>query len=162
MVKVATIINTHGLKGECKLYLHTDDAFSRFKKGKQLYFEDGRSLEVASYREQKGFGYAKFIGIDTIEKAEALKTKDLFVRKEELPELEDGEYYYYQLMNCKVLNEKKEELGLVTDILETGANLVLRVSSGTSNFLLPFVESFLIDVDIENKVIEIHEMEGLR
>lgn len=162
MIRVATIINTHGLKGECKLYLHTDDAKSRFKKGQVFYFQDKTSITVISYREQKGFGYCKFEGIDTIEKAEALKTRELFIKKEELPELEEGVYYYHELINCIVYNEKDELLGKVTDILETGANLVLRVSNDNSNFLLPFVDAFLINVDVEKKMIVIKEMEGLR
>lgn len=162
MVKVATIINTHGLKGECKLYLNTDDAKHRFEKGRELLFKDGSTIKVISYREQKGFGYCKFEGIDTIEKAETLKTKELFIKKEDLPELEEGEFYYHQLIDCLVFNEENEELGKVTDILETGANLVLRVSKDKKNFLLPFVDAFLVDVDIEDKKIVIKEMEGLR
>ena len=62
MLRVATIINTHGLKGECKLYIHTDQPQERFKKGNILYLQDGTELEVISYREQKGFGYCKFVG----------------------------------------------------------------------------------------------------
>ena len=69
MIKVAQIINTHGLKGECKLYLVTDDPQHRFEKGRVLHLEDGRTLIVVRYREQKGFGYCYFEGIDSIEKA---------------------------------------------------------------------------------------------
>ena len=79
MIKVAQIINTHGLKGECKLYLVTDDPQHRFEKGRVLHLEDGRTLTVVRYREQKGFGYCYFEGVDSIEKAEQLKTKNLFM-----------------------------------------------------------------------------------
>ena len=85
MIKVAQIINTHGLKGECKLYLDTkeepaDDPQHRFEKGRVLHLEDGRTLTVVRYREQKGFGYCYFEGVDSIEKAEQLKTKNLFIK----------------------------------------------------------------------------------
>ena len=53
MIKVAQIINTHGLKGECKLYLVTDDPQHRFEKGRVLHLEDGRTLTVVRYREQR-------------------------------------------------------------------------------------------------------------
>lgn len=109
MIKVAQIINTHGLKGECKLYLVTDDPQHRFEKGRVLHLEDGRTLTVVRYREQKGFGYCYFEGIDSIEKAEQLKTKDLFIAQEDLPELEEGQYYYHELMHCTVYNEKKRK-----------------------------------------------------
>ena len=58
MIKVGTIINTHGLKGECKIYLVTDDVKDRFAKGRILHLSDGRKLTVSSFRMQKGFGYA--------------------------------------------------------------------------------------------------------
>ncbi len=163
MIKVGTIINTHALKGECKLYLVTDDPAHRFEKGRILYFKDGSPIVVNKFRMQKGLGYCFFEGIDSIDKAEALKNKELFIKKEDLPQLEDdGSFYYHELMNCTVFNEKDEELGVVSDILETGANLVLRVSKGNSSFLLPFVDAFIQVVDVENKEIEIKEMEGLR
>ena len=150
MIKVAQIINTHGLKGECKLYLVTDDPQHRFEKGRVLHLEDGR------------FGYCYFEGVDSIEKAEQLKTKNLFIAQEDLPELEEGQYYYHELMHCTVYNEEKEKLGEVVDILETGANLVLRVKSKGNSFLLPFVPAFIVDVNKEAHEITIREMEGLR
>ena len=162
MIKIGTIINTHALKGECKINLITDEPKERFKKGNVVFLKDGSKLEVKSFRTQKGFGYCFFEGIDSIEKAEALKTKDLFVNKEDLPELSDDTFYYHELMGCTVFNEEDEELGEVTDILETGANLVLRVSKDGSSFLLPFVDAFVTVVDVENKEIEIKEMAGLR
>lgn len=143
MIKVAQIINTHGLKGECKLYLVTDDPQHRFEKGRVLHLEDGRTLTVVRYREQKDFGYCYFEGIDSIEKAEQLKTKNLFIAQDDLPELEEGQYYYHELMNCTVYNEEKENLGEVVDILETGANLVLRVKSKNTSFLLPLYQHLL-------------------
>ena len=59
-------------------------------------------------------------------------------------------------------NEEKEKLGEVVDILETGANLVLRVKSKGNSFLLPFVPAFIVDVNKEAHEITIREMEGLR
>lgn len=162
MIKVAQIINTHGLKGECKLYLVTDDPQHRFEKGRVLHLEDGRTLTVVRYREQKDFGYCYFEGIDSIEKAEQLKTKNLFIAQDDLPELEEGQYYYHELMNCTVYNEEKENLGEVVDILETGANLVLRVKSKNTRFLLPFVPAFIVDVNKDTHEIIIREMDGLR
>ena len=84
------------------------------------------------------------------------------IDEDELPQLEDGEYYYHQLNACTVYNQNEEELGTVTDILETGANLVLRVKSKKEEFLLPFVQAFIKEVNVEEKKIYIEEMEGLR
>ena len=162
MIKVAQIINTHGLKGECKLYLVTDDPQHRFEKGRVLHLEDGRTLTVVRYREQKGFGYCYFEGVDSIEKAEQLKTKNLFIAQEDLPELEEGQYYYHELMHCTVYNEEKEKLGEVVDILETGANDVWVVKRpGQKDALIPYIEDVVKAVDIETKQVTIQVLEGL-
>lgn len=162
MIRIAKIINTHALKGECKLYLYTDDPQARFVPGTEFSLPDGRKLVLERFRMQKGFGYAFFRGIDTIEKAEALKGSLLELPKEALGEPGEGEYYYHQLADSSVWNTEGQELGTVTDILETGANLVLRVSGKDGKFLVPFVDAFIQEVDVENRKIIIREMEGLR
>lgn len=162
MIKVGTIINTHGLKGECKIYLVTDDVKDRFARGRVLHLSDGRSLTVVSFRMQKGFGYAKFEEIKDIDEAKKLKTLDLLIAKEELPPLEKGTYYYHELMDCAVYDDKGEECGVVSDILETGKHIVLRISNNKDSFLLPFVPAFIIEVDPKAKKIIFKDMEGLR
>ena len=162
MIRIATIINTHALKGECKLYLHTDDPNARFVPGTVFTASDGQKLVLRKFRMQKGFGYAFFDGIDTVEKAEALKNLVLELPADQLPEPEEGEYYYHQLAQSKVYNTEGADLGKVTDILETGANLVLRVKNGKEQFLLPFVDAFIEEVDVPGKRIVIREMDGLR
>ncbi len=162
MIKVGTIINTHGLKGECKIYLVTDDVQDRFAKGRRLHLSDGTILTVASFRMHKGFGYAKFDEIKDINEAEKLKTMDLLIAKEDLPSLEKGTYYYHELMDCMVYDDQGNECGLVSDILETGKHIVLRISKGKSSFLLPFVPAFILEVDPNLKRIIFKDMEGLR
>lgn len=162
MIKVGTIINTHGLKGECKIALVTDDVNDRFAKGRVLSLEDGQTLTVASFRMQKGFGYAKFEEITDIDQATKLKTKTLLISKEQLPNLQEEEYYYYQLMNCTVYDQLGNDCGQVVDILETGAHIVLRVKNENDSFLLPFVDAFLESVDPDSKTIVFKDMEGLR
>lgn len=162
MIKVSKIINTRGLKGECKMFLYTDDPNHRFQKGRILYLDQKEPMEVLSFSMQKGFGYIKFAGITSIEQAETLKEHDLWIKKEELPDLEEGHFYYFQLMDCKVYNTQRETLGTVTDILQTGAQPVLRIENGEDSFLCPYAPVFIKEVDIEQKEIVIEEMEGLR
>lgn len=162
MIRIAKIINTRGLKGECKLMLFTDQDELRFQPGNHLYLADGRKLEVERYSLYKGFGYVYFKGVNRLEEAEELKNQELYLPPEELSELEEGEYYYHELNGCKVLTQEGEDTGTVTDILETGANLVLRVKNGKSQYLLPFVDAFVKDVDVDSKTITIVDMDGLR
>lgn len=162
MIRIAKIINTHALKGETKLWLYTDSPDERFKKGAVFTLDDGTRLVLERFRMQKGFGYAFFEGVDSIEKAEKLKNHVLEMSESELPAAEEGEYYYHQLAGCAVDNEKGEPLGTVSDILETGANLVLRVKNGRESFLMPFVDAFIESVDVDGRKIVIREMDGLR
>lgn len=162
MIRIAQIINTRGLKGECKLKLFTDSDLVRFARGNTLYLDEKTKLTVEKYSNYKGFGYVYFTQVKSIEEAEKLKGKTLYLPKEELHELEEDEFYYHELEGCKVINEKGEETGIVTDILETGANLVLRVKNGDKQYLLPFVDAFVKDVNPESKTIVIEEMDGLR
>ncbi len=162
MIRIAKIINTRGLKGECKLMLFTDSDELRFSKGNRLYLENGKTLTVDNYSVYKGFGYARFSEITSIEQAEELKNQTLYLPEEELPELEDDEFYYHQLNGCTVYTTEGENTGKVVDILETGANLVLRVRGENGQYLLPFVGAFVKEVDPDEKKIVIEDMAGLR
>lgn len=162
MIRIAQIINTRGLKGECKVKLFTDQDDIRFQSGNHLYLKDHKKLTVKKYSVYKGFGYVQFDEITTIEQAEALKGHELFLPKEELNELEEDEFYYHELQDCHVFNQQGEDTGIVSAILETGANLVLRVKNGEQEYLLPFVNAFVKEVDPKEKKIVIEEMDGLR
>lgn len=162
MIRIAQVINTRGLKGECKLYLFTDQDEIRFQKGNHLYTSDHRKLTVDRYSVHKGFGYVFFKEITTIEEAEKLKGQILGLPKEELTDLEEDEFYYHELIDCEVFNQYGESTGHVSAILETGANLVLRVVQGDKQYLLPFVNAFIKEVDSDHKKIVIEELEGLR
>ncbi len=162
MIRIAEVINTRGLKGECKLRLFTDQEDLRFQKGNHLYTQEGQKLTVERYSVYKGFGYAFFKEISSIEEAEKLKGQMLGLPKEELTQLEEDEYYYHELMGCHVYNEQGQDTGKVIAILETGANLVLRVQGKEKQYLLPFVDAFVLEVDPLNKIITIQEQEGLR
>lgn len=156
------MINTRGLKGEIKLYLYTDDPDHRFHNGQILYVDQKDPVTIRSFSMHKGFGYVRLQGVDTIEQAELLKEHDLYIKKEDLPSLESGHYYYYQLMDCDVYNRENEYLGRVTDLLETGVHPVLRIEDGNHSFLCPYAPAFIVSVDPQEKKIVIEEMEGLR
>ena len=113
MIKTAKIINTRGLKGECKLYSYTDDPAHRFEAGRVLYLDQDRKkpLEIVQSSLSKGLIFVFFKGMDTVEKAEALKGKDLYIPKEDLPETDEDEYYYHELTGCQVYNENQEDPG---------------------------------------------------
>ena len=76
--------------------------------------------------------------------------------------MEEGEYYYHEIIGCKVVTEEGQELGLVSEVLTPGANDVWVVSLPKGKqLLLPVIDDVILNVDIANKTIRIHLMEGL-
>jgi 16S rRNA processing protein RimM len=76
--------------------------------------------------------------------------------------LEEGEYYYREIIGCSVVTEEGEELGPITEILTPGANDVWVVSKPKSKqILIPVIDDVVLDVDVANKIVKIHVLEGL-
>lgn len=162
--RVGVIANTHGIKGEVKVFPTTDDA-NRFKKLKQVYVDLGREkveLEVAGCRFFKNHVIVKFKGIDDINDIEKYKGKDLLVSRENAVPLEEGEYYIADLIDLKVINEDNEEIGVLYDVMQTGANdvYVINMTNG-KELLLPAIDDCVLDINLEEGYIKIHILDGL-
>lgn len=160
-IRVGVIVNTHALKGELKVKSFSDFDADRFAKGSKLLIEYRREIievVVKNARESKGFILVLFEGLEDINLVEKYKGCELFVLKEDLPELEEDEVYYHDLMGCDVYDEEGNHLGKVENVLETGANAVLRVNE---KILIPFVKAFIKENDFKNKKIVINKMDGL-
>lgn len=106
---------------------------------------------------------AKLEGIDTPEQAQRLVTQEIFIDPIQLDDLDDGDFYWKDLMHCEVINTEGYHMGVVTEILETGSNDVLRVKAnkkdayGKQERLIPFVdEQFIVAVDLHTKTIQVN------
>lgn len=161
MIKIGKLVNTHALKGEVKIKSYTDFYEERFKKGNTIYvlFENEYvPLTVTKTRLHKDLIYAIFEGYDHINKIEKFKSCDLFVKKEEIHELDEDEYYFHELVGCKVF--APEYIGDVVEVLDYPAQQILVVSK--DRIMIPFVEAFVKEVNIENKVIHAELIEGMK
>ncbi|HEY8364545.1 MAG TPA: ribosome maturation factor RimM [Haloplasmataceae bacterium] len=163
-IVIGKIVGTHALKGEVKIYSSTDFREERYKKGQLLYIEkDGKMVEVKvkSYRNHKQFDLVGFEGYDNINLVEPFVKCKIYIKEEDLQELDEDEYYYHELKECDVYHDNKY-VGKVVDIVNYGASdiLVVRNEDNQEN-MIPFVNDFIIDVDIENKRIDINVIEGL-
>lgn len=165
LYQVGAITNTHGIKGEVKVFPMTDDV-NRFKGMKEILLDTGKEilpLEVTSARPQKNLVILKFKGLDSINDVEKYKTRGLYVTKENRVPLAEGEYFIADLIGCNVFAEDGEDLGQITDVLQTGANDVwVCKKEGNPELLLPKIPDCILHVDVENKHIDVHLMEGLR
>lgn len=160
MIKIGKLVNTHALKGEVKIKSYTDFYEERFKKGNVLYLRyenQDIALVVKSSRMQKGLIYVLFEDYDHINKIEKFKNCDIYIPKENIHELEEDEYYFHELVGCKVF--APSYIGEVVEVLDYPAQQVLVV--GEKRIMIPFVEAFVKEVDVKNKVINVALIEGM-
>ncbi|GGD68580.1 ribosome maturation factor RimM [Paenibacillus nasutitermitis] len=166
---VGKLVNTHGIRGEVKVFSQTDFPEERFAAGSQLTLRNPETqqkltVEIVSARPQKNMFIVKLKGYDNINDVEKYKGWILSVTKDNMVELEEGEYYQHQIIGCRVLTEEGEELGLITEILVPGANDVWVVQEQKikgRQILIPVIDDVLMDVNVETKTVTVRLMEGL-
>ena len=145
---------SHGLHGEILMYLTTDFP-ERIRHGKVVFIGKNNSpftIEQARHH-NKGL-LLKFENINQIEDLEKLTNALVFVRTDSLPPLPDGEYYHHQLLGLNVVNETGQEVGVLNEILETGANDVyIVINSDGKEELIPALNQNLVKIDIKNKIM---------
>ncbi len=163
--RVGVITSTHGIHGEVKVFPTTDDP-ARFKKLKKVILDDGKKqldMEVESVKFQKNMVILKFKGIDNINDVEKYRQADLLVTRENAVKLEEGEYFIADLMGLKATSDEGEDLGVLTDVLQTGANDVYIFSKeGEADLLIPKIPDCVKEINIEAGTILIHLLPGLR
>ena len=164
-VIVGKIVNTCGLKGEVKVINSSDFKKERYKKNNVLMAVNEEkninlSLTVTAFRENDKFVYLKFKEINSIEEAEILKESYLMIDGDELKSISEDDFYHYELLNMDVYYNN-ELIGNLIEISDNGAQDLLRVKGEKINILIPFVNEFIESIDIENKKINLKNLEGL-
>lgn len=164
-LQVGKIVNTHALQGEVKVISNSDFKEDRFKKGSQLVIDfngDHIEVTVATHRVHKGADLLKFKHLNSINDVEKFKGCTLLVSADELDELDENEFYYFEIIGCQVVTTDDEVIGEISEILETGANDVWVVKRpGQKDALIPYIEDVVKSVDIESKKVTINVLEGL-
>ena len=162
--RVGVITSTHGLKGEVKVFPTTDDP-GRFRKLKKVTLDLGseeRQLKVRKVSFFKQFVILGFEGLDTIEDVERLRGKDLLVDRKDAIALPEGRYFIADLIGLRVINEQDEEIGILQDVLETGANDVyVAVRPDGRELLLPVIDECVLETDPDAGYVRVHVMPGL-
>mgnify|MGYP000533092087 FL=1 len=161
--RVGVIANTHGIRGEVKIFPTTDDV-KRFDYLKEAYIDAGKEkikVEVSNVRYFKNLVIVKFKGIDNINDIERYKGKDLLVTRENALPLEEGEYYLADIIGANVYTEDGNLFGSLEDVIETGANLVYSVQHEGKEVLLPVIDDCVKEVNVEEKKVIVHIMKGL-
>jgi len=152
----------HGVRGEMLMDLHTDFP-ERLKTGKTVFVGDSYEPKViASLRPLAAGILVRFRGIKTPEDAGLYRNTWVYVPTANRPELPEGEYYHHQLIGLNVVTDEGRELGVLVDILETGANDVYVVrDSGGKEVLLPAIPPVVLDIDLAGHQMRVHLLDGL-
>ena len=164
LLQVGVISSTHGVRGEVKVFPTTDDV-KRFKKLKKVILDTGKEqlpLEIEGVKFFKQFVILKSRGIDNINDIEKYKGKRLLVDREHAVKLKKDEYFIADMIGMDVFTEEGELFGALKDVMETGANdvYIIEVTDG-KEVLVPAIKQCILDVDIENRKMVIHLLEGL-
>lgn len=164
LLQVGIITQTHGIRGEVKIFPTTDDV-NRFKKLKEVILDTGKEkkvLEIESVKFFKNLVILKFKGIDNINDIERYKGKSLFVTRNNAVKLGRDEYFISDLIEIGVYDEQDNYLGMLTNVIETGANDVYEVQfEDGREVLFPAIKQCILNVDMENRKMNVHIMEGL-
>lgn len=165
-LNVGKIVNTHGIRGEVRVISQTDFPELRYKKGAKLtLFQEGKQplkLTIASHRKHKNFDLLTFEGYLTINDVEKFRDGILKVSEYDLTDLEENEYYYYEIIGLNVLDENGELLGTIKEILSPGANDVWVVQrKGKKDALIPYIDSVVKEIDLDANEVHVAIPEGL-
>ena len=166
MIVIGRITTVFGVRGWVKIYAHTDQPEAVFDYQPWLIKDAGgyKPLVVKQWRPQGKALVAHIEGIDDRDVArEQLCQRDIYVSADQLPVLPEGEYYWSQLIGLSVLahsDNRELRLGVVSSMLETGANDVLVVSADADSIddrerLIPWVDQFLRRVDLQAGTLEV-------
>ena len=164
LLQVGIISSMHGIRGEVKVFPTTDDA-NRFKELKDVLLDPGMEhipLRIEDIKFFKQFVIIKFFGFDNINEIEKYKGKSIFVTRENAVCLKADEYYIADLIGMHVIDETGIEIGILNDVMETGANDVYVINMvDQKELLLPAIKQCILDVDIEKMIMKVHVLEGL-
>ncbi len=165
--EVGKIVNTHGVKGELKILSVTDFPEERYKKGMTLYLghpsvKESIPVTVEFARLHKNTYIIKLKEFNNINEVEKYKGGSLKVPEDHRFELEEDEFYYDEIMGCEAWSDQGEKLGIIGEILTTGANDVWVVKREKGkDILLPYIEDCILEVHVDEKKVIVHVMEGL-
>ena len=165
LLQVGAILDTHGLRGEVKVFPTTDDP-GRYDYLEDVILEDksGKriTLVVEKVRYFKNLVIVKFKDLDNINDVEQYKKCNLYVTRENAVELEEDEYFVADLIGLMAKTDEGEELGQIKDVLTTGANDVYVIDTKEGELLVPAIHDCVQEVDLEAGVMMLHLLPGLR
>lgn len=160
-VIVGRVLGIQGVSGAVKVEI-SSDVPHRFNVGEFLYISGIPYRITSSTRLRRYQVILKLEGLNTPEAVRGLVGQPVTVPKTVAPDLPEGEYYYFQILDLRVCTDSGEELGRVTEILETGSNDVYVVSGQGGDILIPALAEVIQEINLAEGVMVVKLLEGLR
>ncbi len=161
-LETGKIVGTHGIKGMVRVQPWCDSG-EFLKQFKKVYTDKNgeNSLNVTAVQPHGNIVLMAFKGVTTIEQAENLRNKVIFIDRKDVS-LPEGRYFIDDLLGCSVFDaDTNNLLGKITDISPTGANDVWHITKDGEEYLVPAIAEVLVKVDIENEKITIRPLKGI-
>lgn len=159
-IEFGKIVNTHGLKGEVKVYSYTDDV-NHILKLKKVYIA-GSEYTVESMKIQKQMFLMKLKGIDVIEDTKSIMDKMCYREIEDDESNEENGFFIKDLIGLEVVDTEGNSLGTLKEVFRTGANDVYEiVDSNNKSTYIPAIKKVVKSIDIKSRKMIIELMEGL-
>lgn len=160
-LEVGKIVGTHGVRGEMRVNPWSDspDFLTAFKS---LYFDEGAEEIKVKCRPHKNIVLMTAEGVTTVEDAEKLRGKVLYINRDDV-KLPEGRNFVQDLIGCKVLDadDKSVEYGEIKDVFKTGANDVYTVKKDGKEYLVPVIDSVVVEKNVDEGFVLIRPMKGL-
>ncbi len=159
-IKVGKITTAVGIKGEVKVYPYTDDP-ERFEELESVYAGDD-VMDIDMVRYQKNLVILKFKGVDDRNAAEALRDRYLTIDRSELRELDEDEYFIFDLIGLEAVDREGNHIGVVSDVIQNTAQDLYEIKKDDgSKYLVPAVYEIVTDIDINSGIMKIAPIDGL-
>jgi 16S rRNA processing protein RimM len=164
LIPIGRVVRPHGVRGKIKLDYFGEDV-NRFPPSREVFIEvkagSLRAYEILETTPQAPRLILHLKGIERREEAESLIGKEVFIKREVLPDLKEGEYYWMDLLGMSVETQEGRKIGWVKEILSTGANDVYVVEGQRGEILLPATGEVIQSVDRERGVMKVFRKDGL-
>ncbi len=156
-IRVGKIVNTQGLKGHVRVYPDTDD-IRNFEDFEEIFIEGEKNpFQITEVRYKKNLVILKFKGLNHINEIEKYKGKIIYREK---TELDEGVYYIEDLIGSKVIDEKHGVIGTLSDVIKNPAHDIYEVKTKGENILIPVVDEFIKEINLDKKEIRVELIEG--
>ncbi|MBT0663216.1 16S rRNA processing protein RimM [Geobacter pelophilus] len=164
LILLGKVSGTHGIRGELRIYCYSGDYGTLMGlRTLQLRGATGDVLnaEMDSARLHGGKAIVKLKRFDSINDVSHLVGRELVIHRDQLPETDEGEYYWHDLIGLTVVTDDGLELGTLSEIFDTGSNDVYVVRNGKREYLIPALVDVVREIDLTSRIMKVTPLEGL-